>query len=218
MKPSLRLTPGMILRRGHYLYHIYYWIYTRITDHRLAGRPLTGTVFNQSPKAFPAQCISYHYIKELMSVIRLEETDVFVDVGCAWGRLLGFLHKHTKAKKLIGIELNEEIAAFAKNVFKDYERVEIIAGDVLEHIPKDATVFYLFNPFDETVLECFLKKVEETIHAPLRILYLHPTCRDAFHQRQSRWKLVSEDKLKPKHLGELTLCTYELLPIQDQNQ
>lgn len=208
-RTSLKLTPGMILRRGHYGYFFYYWLYSLIWDYRLAGKLLDKTVFNDEPGAYPVQSISYLYLKELLKVVKLQKEDVFVDVGCAWGRLIGYLHSHLHAKKFIGVELNSEVAKIAVDIFKHEESVEIIEGDVLIKLPLEGTVFFLFNPFDAKVLEQFLIEVEQKISHSVTLLYLHPTCRHLVDARHLYWHLKEEINIKPKHLGSLTLCVYE---------
>lgn len=208
-KNTLKLTPKMILKRGHYFYFLYYWLYGVIHDYRLAGRTLSHTIFNKQENAFPVQCISYPYLRELLKCFDFAEDEVFVDVGCAWGRLLGYLCLKTNIRQLIGVELNEEVAKCAQNIFRKEPRATIISGDILENLPENGTTFYLFNPFDEKVLKRFLEEVERKIKHPVKILYLHPTCRHVFEAEGSGWKLAEEKKVKPRCLGELELCVYE---------
>ena len=208
-KNKLKLTPWMIVKRGHYFYFLYYWIYGLIHDYKLAGKSLNNTVFNKQKEAFPVQCISYPYLRELLKSVHFKKDEVFVDVGCAWGRLLGYLCSHTSIPNLIGVELNEEVATCAKSIFKDEPRVTIISGDILEELPENGTTFYLFNPFDEEVLKGFLDAVEKKIKHPVRILYLHPTCRHVIEVESTSWNLIEEKKIKPRHLGALKLCVYE---------
>lgn len=207
-KNQLKLTPWMIVRRGHYLYFLYYWIYGLIQDYKMAGRSLSHTIFNKQENAFPVQSISYPYIKALVRCIDFSADDVFVDVGCAWGRLLKYLCYRTNIQKLIGVELNQEAAQFAQNISKSESRITIIAGDILQNIPEEGTVFYLFNPFGEDVMRKFLEIIENKITHSVRILYLYPTCRKVIEEN-CKWRLVEEKKVKPKNLGELELCVYE---------
>lgn len=206
---SLRLTPGMIIRRGHYGYFFYYWLYGLIVDHHLARKSLDQTIFNKENSAFPVQSISYPYLKAMVSLLNFGEDEVFVDVGCAWGRLIGYMRSHTKIKKFVGVELNEEVAGCAKHIFYNDPSITIITGDIIGNLPSEGTIFFLFNPFDKVLFESFLEEVEENIHHPIKLLYLHPTCRELIDVRQSRWSLMEELEIKPAYLGALTLCIYE---------
>lgn len=208
-KNKLKLTPWMIIKRGHYLYFLYYWLYGLIHDYKLAGKSLNHTVFNKQTDAFPVQCISYPYLKELLACVDFQEDEVFVDVGCAWGRLLGYLCLKTDIQQLVGVELNENVAEFAKRIFEDEPRVTILSGNILEKLPENGTTFYLFNPFGEEVLKEFLNVIEKKIKHPVRILYLHPTCRHVIETEGSGWILTEEKEVKPRCLGALRLCVYE---------
>lgn len=211
-KTLLSLTPGMILRRGHYGYFFYYWIYGLIVDYSLAKQSLGQTIFNNIHGAFPVQSITYPYLKALIEQVTFESNDVFIDVGCAWGRLLGYMRSHTKIKRFVGIELNEEVAKCAKRIFCDDPNITIISGSVIGNLPLDGTIFYLFNPFDKVILEHFLDEIEEKIHHPIKLMYLHPTCREVIEVRQHRWMVLEEREIAPKCLGALTLCIYKYNP------
>ncbi len=207
-KKQLKTSPISVIKQGHYFFFFKNFIYTLYMDYCIAHRAMNKTVFNKIDGAYPAQSINYQYLRELLKVIDFTEDDVFVDVGCAWGRLIGYMKKNTRIKKFVGVEINEEIARFAQDVFKNDNRVEIVCGDIVNNIPIDGTVFYLFNPFNEKYLEKFLKGIEKTIKNKVRLIYLHPTCR-CIIDNNDYWRLIEEKRIKPKYLGDLLLCIYE---------
>lgn len=210
---KLRLTPKMVIKRGHYLYFLYYWIYGWFMDCKIAKKSLNKTIFNNDSAAFPVQSISYPYIKELIKNIEYNDNDVFVDVGCAWGRLIGYLRNHTNINKFIGVELNEKVARQASKIFNNDKNITIINGNILFNIPKEGTIFYLFNPFDASVLDAFLNEVEKIIDHDIRVLYLYPEYKDVFRNRKF-WYLSSIKNLKPKYMGILKLYEYIYLPYK----
>lgn len=207
---QLKLTPSMILRRGHYLYFLFYWIYEKIEDCRISRRSLNSTIFNDMPGAYPVQSISYPYIHQLEKYLRLSKEDVLVDVGCAWGRLLGYIDSKFSTKKLVGVELNKEVAKQAKKIFAKNKNIEIISGDIIENLPIEATVFYLFNPFNEVILRKFICEIEKKIEHEIELLYLHPAHETEFERE--KWMLTESNILKPKHLGEIKLNIYRYVP------
>ncbi len=215
-RTSLKLTPEMIMRRGHYCYFFYYWIYGLIADYRLAGKSLNQTIFNKVDGAFPVQSISYPYIKALIACVDFGSDEVFVDVGCAWGRLIGYMSSNTRIKKFIGVELNKDVAECARRIFYGDLNITIITGNIIDNLPLEGTIFFLFNPFDKTVLERFLNEIEENIHHLVKLMYLHPTCRELIDIRP-RWVLMKDLQIKPKHLGALTLCIYEYKPRKTES-
>lgn len=207
-KNPLKLTPRMLLKRGNYLYHFSFWIYGLYYDLRFAKRSLNGTLFYKSKGAYPVQSISYIYLVELIKKVTFGQDDVFVDVGCAWGRLINFLRKKTPIKNFYGVELNSDVAKTAQKYFKKDSNVEIISGNILDNIPHDGTIFYLFNPFDSNVLDQFLDEIEKNIEHEVKILYLYPTCAEVF-EKHPIWKKIECVKLTPKHMGELDLFVYK---------
>ena len=210
-KNSFRLDIKSIVKRGHYLYFLYFYLYSRIVDYSISKRDMNGTIFNSNKGIYAVQCISYPYLRELMKYLDYDENDVFVDVGCAWGRLIGYLDRKTKISKFIGIEINHEVAESAKRIFRKNDKVLIIDGDAIEKFPMDGTIFYLFNPFDEEYMDRFLSKAEKTIDHPIRLLYLYPTC-EAVVKDHPMWNQLRTEYLKPRHLGELMLCEYQFIP------
>lgn len=205
------LTPWMVIRRGHYIYHFTQWIYSGIMDYRLAGKRLDETIFYEEDGAYPVQCISYHYIRELLRAVSFSDGDVFVDVGCAWGRLIGYMRLHTRIHRFIGVELNHKVALEAQKIFRDDPCVNIIEGNILENLPLEGTVFYLFNPFNEVVLGQFLDLLERRATHSVKILYLYPTCEKVFTQRSNRWRVLFSSSLRPPFMGSLDLVVYELI-------
>lgn len=210
MKNQLKQSPLQTIKQGHYLYYFYYWCYSLIHDYNIAGHSLSATIFNKKTCYYPAQCISYPYINELLKKVQFHSDDVFVDVGCAWGRLIATLDKKTNIKKYYGIEINKAVANKAIETFKSNPNVTVICDDILNSIPCDATVFYLFNPFDETILEQFLERLERLEMKNIRIMYLYPTCEKVFNNRK-RWFLSEIIVLKPKYMGELKMNVYYLI-------
>jgi hypothetical protein len=69
---------------------------------------------------------------------------------------------------IVGIESVEAVARGTSERYRKYENVSIIAGDVLDNLPRHGTLFYLYNPFSDETVEQF----EEAIR-PLnaRIVY-----------------------------------------------
>jgi len=85
---------------------------------------------------------------------RIHPDDVLVDVGCGKGRVIAWWLSRGYGNRIIGIEIDEELASFAEHIFLGYDNVTIIHGDIIDSLPEDSNVFYLFNPFDrETMLK-----------------------------------------------------------------
>jgi len=87
----------------------------------------------------------YYVLSSVFIYSQLRDGDVFVDVGCGKGRTINWLLVHGYRNRLIGIEIDEEIADRTKKRFAKHKNVEIIGGNALDNIPADGTVFYLYN-------------------------------------------------------------------------
>ena len=92
--------------------------------------------------------------------------DVLVDVGSGKGRVLTSGSRSALGNKIVGIELDPQFALPAQRRLARFENVEVICGDALENIPRDATIFYLFNPFGAEVIEEFCDRVPNNSHRP----------------------------------------------------
>lgn len=122
--------------------------------------PLKGCV-----GANKTQSVYYSVLDKLFcaSRVNIMPTDVLVDIGCGKGRVINYWLKMGYRNKIIGIDVNETVAQWVRNRLQDYPNVTIITGDVVEHIPSDGTVFFLFNPFDATKMEEFKRALLETV-------------------------------------------------------
>lgn len=108
----------------------------------------------------------------------------FVDFGCGRGRAM-LLAADAGFERVVGIEFAAELAADARRNVQRWigrsERVcrmSVIEGDVLDYpiVPEDA-VFFLFNPFDDLILDGILDRVEASLDAAPRaawIIYHNP--------------------------------------------
>ncbi len=116
-----------------------------------------GTAFVPTSKDFLQQLI-----EDLEDAIdgRLDR-ELFVDCGSGKGsaiihaRKIGF-------KRSIGVEFAQELHIIAEaNIEKlKLKSTDSIYGDVTTYqIPNDVSVIYLFNPFDEVVMEKFLENL-----------------------------------------------------------
>jgi SAM-dependent methyltransferase len=94
-------------------------------------------------------------IRRMLSARPLKPQDTLVDVGCGAGRGLRWLVNQGYTNRLVGVELDVSMSAMAARFLARFPNVEIIQADILQAIPDDATVFYLYNPFDEAIMQLF---------------------------------------------------------------
>ena len=122
--------------------------------------------------AYPTMSADYGAVEMMFKKFPLSEKDVFVDVGCGFGRVISWLLLgKCPCRKYYGVELDPDVAAVAKKRFVDYPQVSILTGNVLDVLPSDGTVFWLYNPFDVCVLDAFLSKLETGRETPAWVMY-----------------------------------------------
>jgi hypothetical protein len=116
--------------------------------------------------------------------------DVLVDIGSGRGRVLNFWLLAGHRGPIYGLELDEEYAAASARRLANHPNVRIIQGDAIENIPRDATCFYLFNPFDARAMTRFRDALTSRIARleRVRIVYYAPTCLDVW-DRNPRWSV-----------------------------
>lgn len=107
---------------------------------------------------------------------RVRDSDVIVDVGCGKGRVVRWCARRRMGTRVVGLELDEEIAAEAARDLSRYENASIIAGDAIQNLPADASLIYLYNPFTEQLMRAFSERVKELAgeRRGVRLLYYNP--------------------------------------------
>lgn len=109
--------------------------------------------------------------------------DVIVDVGCGKGRALAFFAQRTKGRnRIVGLELDPEVAEGTRRRLRRLSSVEVVTGDAVANFPADATLVYLCNPFDEPIVERFAARLlrGDVALDRLRIVYFNSAYADVF--------------------------------------
>lgn len=116
-----------------------------------------------------------------------------VDFGCGLGRTLIFASLFPFGE-VIGVEASENLCEGAKRNIQGFcDRTKptsfnwkIVQADARKFsIPSEATVFYFYDPFDETIMEPVLKNIISSVKQnprALHAIYLAPTQRDLFYK------------------------------------
>ncbi len=167
-------------------------------DKKIGGLALNKRIEtkHQIEGAKDTQSTDYRLLAPIFDKVALTKEDIFVDVGCGQGRVLSYLITEKSFKgRLVGIELSKEVSDFTKKRFEGYMQVEIINKNAVESIPSDGTVFYLFNPFDGTVLRAFLDSFEKTVKNSAFVIYAVPVHHSEFDGRE-KFSLVETFAVK----------------------
>jgi 16S rRNA G966 N2-methylase RsmD len=147
-------------------------------------------------EALTAEGIHYtplHYvmISRMFEVLQPTKNDVFLDVGCGKGRVLCCASR-LPMKRVIGIEQNDQLLKIAH---RNVERlrgactpVDLICTSAETYSYDDATIVYLYNPFNERITRAMTDRLRESVaRSPreLRIAYANPVHANVF--QDSGW-------------------------------
>lgn len=190
-------------------------IISKRRDKRIGNKELTPTIPSKFAKigAFATQSTDYRCLDVIFKKFPLTKEDIFIDIGCGEGRVLTYVYTRGFRGKIIGIELDPDVANTAKERTGECKNIEIINKNVLEcsEVFKNATVYYLFNPFNKDVLLQLLKKIEENTVSPLRLYY----CNDLFKSvivGRKNWSVIHEGVIKRIYTTPMNYSIYKYTP------
>lgn len=143
------------------------------------GRPLAvcadGGCWDDSTRA--ALCAHeptptpYFILEDLFSRIHLDQDSHLLDVGCGAGRVLAYAVEAGLPGRFTGVELDPALAARARAWTEPFGQIDVACGSALDMPLGDFTHFYLFNPFDNSVLLEFLDRLQA--QARRRVVLVH---------------------------------------------
>lgn len=150
-----------------------------------------------APSVFREAC--HHWRETLPSSAERVEAYTFVDVGAGKGRAL-LLAGELPFRRVIGVELNEELAAIAQqnitrwNQFKRTRaKIRILNQDAARfRWPRGPLLVYLNNPFDCALVEQMAAKLAAAAvegSGPVDVIYVNPGCADTLED-QGSFKLL----------------------------
>lgn len=149
---------------------------------------------------------SYLVLHEAFSSVSSECRDaVLIDYGCGMGRALMFAST-LPFKRIIGVELSDLLCSAAKdNLERLYRKTRkltpswsVVNIDAREFaVPDDASLIYLFNPFDAEILAKVISNIVESVRKTRRrctIIYANPQHESEFLSRSfSKRPATSKD-------------------------
>jgi SAM-dependent methyltransferase len=128
--------------------------------------------------------VNYYSATQLIEQLTpADKQTTLLDVGCGRGRVLAVAAAYG-FKDMIGIDFSEELCEEAAANAERIEDLNPGAYITIEwidaryyNIPSRVGVIFLFNPFDGTVMEIFIRKVLQSLEQhprPMKILYANP--------------------------------------------
>jgi methyltransferase family protein len=119
---------------------------------------------------------------------RIRAGEVLVDVGCGKGRVINWWLSQGLTNRIVGLEMDAEIAAATAKRLRRYSNVTIVNADATTAVPGDATLLYLYNPFDGAATERFKANLVARFgDRGITLLYWNAQYIEVF-ERDSRWR------------------------------
>jgi hypothetical protein len=118
------------------------------------------------------------FFHEMMRHVPGRSELTLYDVGSGKGLPLMLAREHG-FRRVVGIELSEELCQTARTNFESYSKktgrpveAEVICGDFLEHrLPSEPTAFFLNNPFPHYIAKRAIEHIERSVEEdPRRVV------------------------------------------------
>jgi SAM-dependent methyltransferase len=128
--------------------------------------------------------VNYYSLTWLFDQLKAADTNTtLLDVGCGRGRVLAVGAAYG-FRDVVGIDFSEKLCKQAAGVMEGVKETypglsfDITCIDARDYdIPDRVGVIFLFNPFDDLVMESFIDKVFESLYRkerPMKVLYANP--------------------------------------------
>ncbi len=141
----------------------------------------------------PARVLALRQLFKILKPIFTKDR-VFVDIGSGKGRVMMIASEYG-VKEARGIEFAHELSELSKKNWAIYQYkthaktgFKVYEGDVVDYeIRPDEDIFFMNNPFDETVLNRLLDNLCVSLRQnrrPVFIIYFCPTRSDVIEQRK----------------------------------
>lgn len=133
----------------------------------------------------------YGVLPHLFQHVSVTENDVLVDVGCGKGRVINWWLSRGIRNQIIGVELDPIIADATRRRLRRFSNVSILAGSILNLLPSEGTLYYLFNPFEPWVVMAFRDTIIERAVNPVSVLFYNFTNEQiAPFREDDRWTVT----------------------------
>jgi len=124
------------------------------------------------------EAVNFYILEALLQrITEIGECRTFTDLGCGKGRAMA-VAAHYGFTTIRGVDFAKELCMSAeenmRKVIQFFPSVQykVICENVLKYtIQSNESVYFLFNPFDDTTIRQFLKKIENSVQQHPRTIY-----------------------------------------------
>jgi SAM-dependent methyltransferase len=159
----------------------------------------------EDPDFFHYQASAWTALRRALDGRRVSSDDVFLDLGCGKGRVLWLAARNYPFRRVIGVEVVDEMVDFARanleanrHRFRAAEAVVEAANAAEYPIPDDVTFVYMFSPFGGEVFEATIENLVASLERRPRsmtLIYANPEFGSTVED-SGRFELV--EVLKPR--------------------
>ncbi len=115
-----------------------------------------------SKNAVHYQAHGTFYLKLLLKdALKIDQNfEYFIDIGCGKGKVCIKAAKFLKIKKIIGVDFSKKLIEIANQNLKktNFSHIELINADAIAwKLPNSPAIIFLYNPFNEIILEQFIR-------------------------------------------------------------
>ncbi len=105
---------------------------------------------------------SYETIRDFIQQVEPQSNDVVYDLGCGYGRVVLYGALVTEAQWR-GVDIVPHRIAEAQGIKEKFkiDNAQFRLGNVADQDFSDGTIFYLFDPFEQSILETVARRLEE---------------------------------------------------------
>ena len=181
------------------------WLVSRIDaskDKKVCGVSLekyVPSIYRESMGATGSQSTRYWMLDIMLKDAGFTADDRLFDVGCGKGRVLAYAVSKKYPCTITGIELNKDVAEFAKSWTDKYENASIIQGSAFDIDYNDYTVLFMGRPFEEEMFRRFIEKLEAELRHPIRIFNWYDQISGNFMNDRKGWTLEKRGRIFRSH-------------------
>jgi hypothetical protein len=138
--------------------------------------------------------------------IQVGPADVLVDIGCGKGRVLNYWLSCGYRNRMVGLELDPQIADWVRRRLRSWPNVEIITGDAVENLPEEGTIFYAANPFNAAVMARLKARMEALFLGRREVVLLYCNCHHTgVFAHDPAWRVELLGEVGPLPAARITL-------------
>jgi hypothetical protein len=146
------------------------------------GSSLAGTIDSRFRDRGAADVVNSQYsVLPHIFAGRIGPSDVRVDVGCGKGRVINWWLSQRLRNRMVGIELDPDVASATETRLRRFSNVTIVNEDATAWMPDDASLVYMYSPFNAGVMRRFKQRlVEQFGQQGITLLYWNPQFVEVF--------------------------------------